>query len=191
VAPASISGVFHAGDFVSAGAQSALTKAFNDAAARTGGVTMTGDIGGQTLGPGVYTSASSLGITGATVLDGKGNPDATWIFQIGSTLTTAAGSSVVLMGGAQASNVFWQIGSSATLGAGSAFAGNLMAQASITLGTGVNVNGRALARVGAITMDNASIVATGDCGAAIPPSPPNVAPPPPLAPLNPRITAEA
>jgi hypothetical protein len=121
--------------------------------------TLPGDLGGLTLGPGVYKSASSVAITGTLVLDANGDPGAVWIFQIGSTLTTAANdSSVVLAGGAQAANVFWQVGSSATLGVGSNFAGVLMAQASITANTGARIDGVLLARTGAVTMDGNSVI---------------------------------
>jgi len=93
-------------------------------------------------------------------LDGKGDPNSAWIFQVGSALTTAAGapgapgSQVLLIGGAQAKNVVWQLGSSGTLGTYSLFQGTIMAQASITLGTGATLNGRALARTGAVTLDS-------------------------------------
>lgn len=193
VAPAAIGGVFHAGDFVSAAAQMALSLAFADAAGRPGGITLLGDIGGQTLLPGVYKSASSLGITGTLTLDAKGDPNAVWIFQIGSSLTTAASNStVVLVGGADAGNVFWQVGSSATLGVGTVFQGNIMAQASITLNTGVLLDGRALAISGAVTLDGNAIMVFLPCDPeALPSSPPNVAPAPPVAPLNPRISSES
>jgi hypothetical protein len=142
-------------------AQMDLTTAYNNAAgaANTGG-TLTGDIGGQTKAPGVYTATSTLGITGDLTLDGSTNPNGTWIFQVGTALTTAAGSPgtpasrVILIGGAQAHNVFWQIGSSATLGTYSLFQGTIMAQASITLTTGATLDGRALARAGAVSLDS-------------------------------------
>jgi hypothetical protein len=150
--------VFDAGDAIAATAQGALTTAYNNAAGAAGGAVLTPDIGGQTLPAGVYrtTSASpSLGITGNLTLDGGANPNATWIFQIVSTLTTAAtNSKIILINSASAHNVFWQIGSSATLGTTTTFAGTIMAQASITLGTGAILNGRAFARTGAVTMDS-------------------------------------
>jgi hypothetical protein len=152
--PATFSGVIHIDDFVAANAQAALTAAYTDAQSRPGGTTLAGDIGGSTLTPGVYNSASSVAITGTLVLDAQGNPDAVWIFQIGSTLTTAVSNSdILLINGAQAQNVFWAVGSSATLNGGTNFVGTVMAQASITVGAGVNVNGRLLASTGAVTLD--------------------------------------
>jgi hypothetical protein len=121
--------------------------------------TLPSDIGGMTLAPGVYSNGSSVGITGTLVLDAQGNPNAVWVFQIGSTLTTAtSNSSIVLAGGAQSSNVYWQVGSSATLGTGTDFAGTIMAQASITANTGARVDGRLLARTGAVTLNGNSII---------------------------------
>jgi len=157
--PASIAGVFHPGDFVSAAAQASVLAAFAVGMAVPDGYAMLGDIGGMVLLPGVYTSGSSVGITGPLVLDAKGDPNAVWIFQIGSTLTTAASNSaVVLMGGAQADNVFWLVGSSATLNVGTSFAGNLLAQVSITVGAGVNINGRLIAMTGAVTLNDDAVV---------------------------------
>jgi hypothetical protein len=151
--PAMLSGGLHAGDFVAQQAQADLTAAFNAAMAAVSTGTKNGDIGGQTLTPGVYTASSSLAITGQLYLNAQGNPDAVWIFQIGSTLGLAAGSCVMLMNGAQSQNVFWAVGSSATLnGPSSSIVGTIMAQASITATAGVNVNGRLLARVGAVTL---------------------------------------
>jgi hypothetical protein len=160
--PASITGAFHAGDPIAMTAQGDLTTAYNNAAGAAGGAVLTADIGGQTLPPGVYKTTSaqpSLGITGNLTLDGKGDPNAIWIFQIVSTLTTAAGNSqVILINGANSHNVFWQVGSSATLGTTTKFTGTIMAQASITITTGATLNGRALARTGAVTLDTNTVV---------------------------------
>jgi Ice-binding-like len=155
-----ITGAFHAADFVAAAAQLSLTAAYNQAAnaLKPGGApadSIPADIGGMILGPSVYKATSSLGITGTLVLDAKGNPDAVFIFQIGSTLTVAG--NIVLRGGAQASNIFWQVGSSATIGVGSAMFGNIMALASITMVTNSSIDGRLLARNGAVTLDSNAI----------------------------------
>jgi hypothetical protein len=168
--PGTITGTFHSADATSASAQTALTSAFNAGNALPGGITISGDIGGQTLTPGVYKSASSIGITGTLTLNGGGNPGASWVFQIGSTLTTAAGNSVVaLTNGASPANVFWIVGSSATLGTNTTFKGNILAQASITATTGANITGRLLARTAAVTLDTNTII--------VPPNPPSGLPP--------------
>ena len=154
--PGTLTGTKHAADAVAMTAQGDLTTAYNFAAAAAGGQVLTADIGGQTLAPGVYKTTSaqpSLGITGNLTLSGPAS--GVWIFQIVSTLTTAAGNSQVIMaGGATAHNVFWQVGSSATLGTNTIFQGTIMAQASITLTTGATLNGRALARTGAVSLDS-------------------------------------
>jgi Ice-binding-like/Bacterial Ig-like domain len=153
--PGTLTGTTHLGDPVAQTAQGNLTTAYNNAAAAAGGAVLTADIGGLTLAPGVYKTTSaqpSLGITGNLTLSGNG----IYIFQIVSTLTTAAGpgkSQVLLTGGAISHDVFWQVGSSATLGTGSTFAGTIMANASITVGNGATLNGRALAENGAVTLD--------------------------------------
>jgi hypothetical protein len=159
-------GVIHAGDAVAATAQADLTTAYVDAAGRAMTGSVAGDIGGATFLPGVYKSTSSLAITGTVTLNGNGNSNAVFIFQIASTLTTAAGNSIVnLIGGAQASNVFWQVGSSATLGTNTLFNGTILAQASVTLTTGAVLNGRALARTGAVTLDTNAVTNPGPSGA--------------------------
>src|SRR5206468_3153410 len=136
-------------------AQLDLTTAYNDAAARTvGAITVAGNLGGQTLTPGLYTSTSSLAISsGDLTLDAQGDANAVFIFQMGSTLTTTSGRQVILSGGATAANIFWQVGSSATLGTTSVFKGNILALTSITLQTGATLEGLALARNGAVTLD--------------------------------------
>jgi hypothetical protein len=160
--PATLTGALHAGDSVAMTAQGDLTTAYNNAAGAAGGAVLAADIGGLTLPPGVYKTTSaqpSLGITGNLTLDGKGDPNAVWIFQIVSTLTTAAtNSQVILINGATSRNVFWQVGSSATLGTTTTFSGTIMAQASITLTTGATLNGRALARTAAVTLDTNTVV---------------------------------
>ena len=157
--PGTVHGTIHAADAVAGQAQTDLTTAYNDAAARTPAATVSGDLGGRTLTAGVYKSASSLGLTGALTLDAQGNPNAVFIFQAGSTLTTASGSHVNLINGAQPCNVFWQIGSSATLGTSSVLSGNILALTSISIDNGVTVLGRALARNGAVTLINDTITA--------------------------------
>jgi len=162
--PGTKTGAFHAADATAATAQGDLTAAYNTAAGKAGGAALVADIGGLTLTPGVYKQGTSLGITGNLTLDGGGDPNAAWIFQIGTTLTTAAGNShIILINGASAHNVFWQVGSSATLGANTpgtatVFQGTIMALTSITLGQGAVLNGRALARNGAVTLDNNAVV---------------------------------
>src|SRR3984957_11774292 len=139
------------------GGENDLITASTDAAGRSPFTTVSGDLGGSTLVSGVYRSTSSMGLTGTVTLNGAGDPDSVFIFEAGSTLTTASASSVVLENGAQACTVFWQVGSSATLGTTTAFAGTILATASATLNTGATVNGRVLALGGAVTMDDNTI----------------------------------
>jgi hypothetical protein len=166
--PGTVNGSTHKTDAVAAQAQVGLTTAYNDAAARTPAVTVSGDLGGMTLAPGVYKSSSSIGLTGALTLDAQGNTSAVFVFQAGSTLTTAPASHVNLINGAQACNVFWQVGSSATLGTTTVFAGDILALTDISINNGVTVSGRALARNGAVTLINDTIsaahCATGPTG---------------------------
>jgi Ice-binding-like/Bacterial Ig-like domain len=151
--PGLASGAIHKADGAAAQAQSALTTAYIDAAGRSGGTTVAGDLVGRTFTAGVYKSTSSLALSGDVTLDAQGDSSAVFIFQISSTLTTGSGSHVVLAHGASACNVFWQVGSSATLGTNSVFNGNILALTSITITTGVHMQGRALARNGAVTLD--------------------------------------
>ncbi len=151
--PGTVNGVTHVADSAADQAKTDLTAAYNDAAGRTPTATVSADLGGQTLTPGVYNSASSLGLTGTLTLDGQGDKTAVFIFQAGSTLTTASASRVNLINGVCACNVFWQVGSSATLGTNSLIRGTIMADQSITLTTGAKVDGRVLAMNAAVTMD--------------------------------------
>lgn len=151
-------GTIHAADAVASQAHSDLTTAYTNAAAQPCGTDLTGqDLGGLTLTPGVYCFNTSAQLTGILNLDAQGDPRAVWIFKIGTTLTTASGSIVSLIGKAQSCNVFWQIGSSATLGTTTHFAGNILALTSITLVNGSTVEGRALARNGAVTLDTNAV----------------------------------
>ncbi|MDQ2950513.1 MAG: ice-binding family protein [Acidobacteriota bacterium] len=163
------SGSIHSADGPAGLAQGDLTTAYNDAAGRVIPAIVAGDLGGLTLPPGLYKSTSTLGITGVLRLDGQGNVNSVFIFQVGSALTTASGSQIVLQGGAQAANIFWQVGSSATLGTNSIFNGSILAQASISLATGAALNGRALARTAAVTLDSNTIVNPGPPTTALPP----------------------
>jgi len=162
-----VGGTIHAADAVAGQAQSDLTTAYNTAAGIACGTDLTGqDLGGLTLTPGVYCFTTSAALTGTLTLNFQGDPNAFFLFKIGSTLTTASASSVVLSnngGSACAPNLIWQVGSSATLGTGTTFAGNVLALTSITLTTGANLNGRALARNGAVTLDTNN-VSFGTCG---------------------------
>ena len=151
------SGAEHITDAVALQAQTDLTTAYNDAAGRTPVTTVSADLGGQTLAPGVYKAPSSMALTGTVILNANNDPNAVFIFQASSTLVTASNSVVSLTGGAQACNVFWQVGSSATLNTGSRFAGTIMALTSATLDTGATVDGRVLARNGAVTLDTNTI----------------------------------
>ncbi|MBA2259384.1 MAG: DUF3494 domain-containing protein, partial [Acidobacteria bacterium] len=165
--PCTDTGTIHAADATAAAAQGDLTTAFNTLTAQACGRDLTGtDLGGLTLTPGVYCFSSSAGLTGTLTLDALGNPNAVWVFQTGSTLTTAG--NVIFINGGNPCGVQWRIGSSATIGSGSQFAGNILAQTSITLVNGANLIGRALARTGAVTLDNNQVAACGGGGGAPP-----------------------
>jgi hypothetical protein len=153
-------GTQHAGDPTAAQAEADLTTAYNDAAGRTlCPVSVAGNLGGQTLTPGLYKSISSLEISsGDLTLDARGDANAVFIFQMASTLTTSSGRQVVLTGGARSTNVFWQVGSSAVFGSTTSFQGTVMADQAITFSTGATLNGRALARIAAVTLDTNTIV---------------------------------
>jgi len=149
-----LNGTNQGGNSVTEAGKSDLVVAYVDASSRPPDVTYAPifDLGGLNLQSGVYRGPSSFAITGDLTLDALGDPNAVWIFQAGSTLTANTGSQIILAGGAKAENIFWQIGSSATIGTGSSFAGSIMALESITMNAGSTIDGRLLARNGAVTM---------------------------------------
>jgi hypothetical protein len=155
--PGTVNGTIHAADAVALQAKSDLVSAYVDAAGRP--VTAThGTLGGLTLVGGVYNAGGvTLDLTGTLTLDGQNDPNSVWIFQATSDLVTASSSTVRFVNGGQPCNVFWQVTSSATLGSGSTFVGTILALTSITMNDGVNVNGRALARNGTVTLINDTI----------------------------------
>ena len=157
-----VDGSIHAADGVAAHAKHDLTTAYNNAAGRKNPHMLPSDIGGMTLSPGLYRAPLSLAITGNVTLDGKGDPDSVFIIQVPSKLTVSVNSSVTLIGRAKARNIFWQVGTSATLKKASVFKGNILAHASISLGTGATVaDGRLLARIGAVTLLHNTVTEPG------------------------------
>jgi hypothetical protein len=161
--PGIVGGATHAGDAPALQAQSDLTIAYDAARLSPSTANVAGDLVGQTLTAGVYTSTSDLLLSGTLTLDGQNDPNAVFIFQTTSALTTASASNVNVINGAQACNVFWQVGTSATLGTASAFRGTIMALTSISLQTGAVVKGRTLARNGQVSLDTNAFV-TPNCG---------------------------
>jgi cell division septation protein DedD len=176
-----LDGAQHLGDAVALDAKNALVTAYNEAAGATPVTNVPTELGGTTLKPGVYAS-DTLGLTGTLTLDGEG----LYIFQAASTLITAPNSVVALINGASACNVYWQVGSSATLDTSTSFKGTIMALTSIALNTGATLQGRALARNGAVTMDHNTI----DSSACAAPSPtPTPVPSPTVTPVpSPTVT---
>jgi hypothetical protein len=162
--------IYASNDLVPLGVADMLTKAkqdltsaylFAEAAVSPAPATVSGDLGGLTLAPGIYKTTSSLLIqSGDLKLDAQGDVNAVWIFQIASGFTTVggAGGSVILLGGAQAKNIFWQTGSSATIGDNTSFKGNILALTSITMNSGATAEGRMLARNGSVVMTNTNTI---------------------------------
>lgn len=172
--PGVLNGTQDISDAVAIQAQTDLTGAYTFALGQAA-TTIPTELGSQILVAGTYDSPSgTFGLTGNLTLDGQGDPASIFIFKTASTLITAGASSVTLINGAQACNVYWQVGSSATLGAGSTFKGSILALTSVTLTTGANVEGRVLAQNGAVTLDT-NIISKPTC---------TVAPPPEVAPSS-------
>ena len=158
-------GSTHIDDGVALSAKNALTVGYTDAAGRPATKLASADLSGQSFTPGVYNASSALLFSAGNVtLNAQGNPSAVFIFQVGSSLTTGSATHVLLINGAQPCNVFWQIGASATLGTNSVFAGTVMALTTITGQTGMTMNGRLLARNGAVNLDTNTIT-TSACAA--------------------------
>jgi hypothetical protein len=155
--PCVLTGAKHLADAVAQQAQADLLVAYNTLAGLPCGTVIgTADIGGTTKAAGVYCSASTIGVTGNLTLDGGGDPNATFVFQAGSSLTGVG--NIILINGAQAENVYWVNGASATIGVSSAWQGNILAVASITLNDNVTLLGRALTRIGAVTLGNNNVI---------------------------------
>lgn len=158
--PGVLNGTLRINDEISTPAKLSLTTAYNDAAGRVSidMVPLAGNIGGLTLTPGLYKSTSSIEISsGDVTFDAKGDADAVFIIQIASTFTTTPGRKVILSGGAKASNIFWQVSSSASFGTTTVMKGVIMALESITFDTGATLDGQAMARNGAVTLDGNTI----------------------------------
>lgn len=162
--PGTVAGEIHLADGVALQAKTHLTNAYVDAAGRTPFTSLPAELGGSTLIPGVYRIGAAQ-LTGQLTLDSQNDPAAVFIFQVSSTLITASNSDVVFINGASPCNVFWQVTSSATLGTNSDFVGNIMALTSITMNTGATLAGRALARNGAVTLDD-NVITAPVCAAA-------------------------
>jgi hypothetical protein len=155
-------GAIHAADAAAAQAQSDLVLAYNDTASRAPTSSIAGDLVGQTLTAGVFNSSGPIAVSGTLTLDGQGDPNSLFVFQVASTLITATASHISVINGAQACHVYWQVASSATLGTASTFEGTIMALTSITVTTGTLVHGRALARNGQVSLDDNTFTAP-DC----------------------------
>ena len=169
-----LNGTNHAADAVSQQAKVDLTTAYNQAAGSGPATAVATELGGTTLTPGVY-NAPTLAITGTLTLNTLGDPSAVFVFQASSTLVTASASSVIVLNGGTACNVFWQVGSSATLGTSSTLIGSVLASTSITATTGASIQGRLLASNGAVTLDTNTITRPS-CPPPVPITPATIAP---------------
>ncbi|MFF1445106.1 ice-binding family protein [Streptomyces sp. NPDC058295] len=164
--PGQVGGAIHPADAAALQAKADLLVAYNNAAGQAVDFALPAGIGGgPPLLPGVYKATAGVGITGDLVLDGQGSSDAVWVFQIPESLTTATSSRILLTNGASACNVFWQIGEDASLGVTTSFVGTLLTENSITVNQGTNVEGRLLAEVGSVTLNNNRIF-LGGCAAS-------------------------
>ena len=154
--PGTFSATSHQGDAIALQARTDALASYNELFGLTSTLDLTGlDLGGLTLTPGIYNFDSSAQLTGILTLDGAGN----YVFQIGSTLTTASLATISFTNGADPYNdVFWLVGTSATLGVGTIFGGNILADQSNTLTSGASVVGRVIALNGAVTLDNNLII---------------------------------
>jgi hypothetical protein len=167
--PGTDAGTAHQGDSVATLANSQLVTAMTTLGLKGPGTLLPSDLAGLTLKPGVYTVPAGVSnLTGVLTLNGLGDPNAVWVFQMPSSLITSSGSSVDVtnIGSGAGAGLYWDVGSSATLGSTTTFAGNILASASITMNNGVTLNcGRALAQTGAVTMINDTI-SSGCAGTA-------------------------
>jgi Ice-binding-like len=191
--PSTVIGTTYAGGPVAAQAQTDALTAFNALGAMPMTANLSGmNLGGMTLTPGVYYFSSSAQLTGTLTLNFASDPTGSFVFQIGSTLTTASLADVIVENGGPESSIFWDVGSAATLGTGTDFDGNILADTSITLNTGTDICGRAIALTGAVTLDTNAV--TNDCpatdfgslgfsGAGTPASPPPSSVPEPTSAL--------
>jgi len=173
--PGTVIGTQHAADAVALQAQADAATAYTALSGQACDFThpLIANIGGSTLAPGVHCFPSSAAITGILTLDAAGDPNAVWVFNIKSTLVTASASSVLIINGGNACNVFWRVGSSATLNTTTAFQGNILALANISALTGATVSGRLLAQTAAVTLDTNRVSLPTNCGVQ-PPEPGNI-----------------